>query len=99
MAAGRPFRASALVIPSEHRCWLCRALAWDKGAWGPADRLARKLSKRGWAGTYTQLERAWLRSHPPRWWGQQRQNALGGLYAGREMASAPEDGQSVLKPL
>ena len=98
MAAGRPFRASVSVIPSEHRCWLCRALAWDQGAWDRADRLARGLSKRGWAGTYTELERAWLRSHPPRWWAHQSQKGLKRAQEGREMASAPEDGQSVLKP-
>jgi hypothetical protein len=68
-------------------------MADQLGGWGAARVATRLLSKRGWAGEYTDLERAWLHDHPPAWWSHNRHNALKSLYAGRER---PPDVEKVL---
>jgi hypothetical protein len=56
------------VKPSECRCIRCVDLASEQHGYAAADRLVPRLCRRGWSGTRTTAETAWLRAHPPRWW-------------------------------
>lgn len=66
----------SVVRPSDCRCVACIDLAAGGVGWDGADQLARGLVRRGWAGSRTSAETAWLRRHPPPWWAKQRQAAV-----------------------
>lgn len=84
------------VDPSECRCLACLDLVAQERSWLSAARLARKLSSRGWAGTYSPAELQWLRRHVPRWWGDQRYRARRGLQERLQRASSLKEDQLII---
>lgn len=51
-------------------CRACRELVAFYGDQVVGRQLARRLRRRGWAGSLAGFEYAWLRAHPPAWWAQ-----------------------------